>query len=97
MPAIAWNARKNRELIARRGISFEVVALAIVSGRLLDDDAHPRQDRYPNQRVLVIEHLGYAWLVPYVETDDGVFLKTIVPSRKATRRYLGGVHEAAAV
>jgi hypothetical protein len=51
---------------------------------------HPNLDRYPNQRVFVVNVEGYAYLVPFVEDEQGVFLKTIIPSRKATRDYLGG-------
>jgi len=31
---------------------------------------------------------NYAYLVPFVETESEIFLKTIIPSRKATRKYL---------
>jgi predicted DNA binding CopG/RHH family protein len=27
--------------------------------------------------------------VPYVENDGGIFLKTIIPSRQATKQYIG--------
>jgi hypothetical protein len=57
---------------------------------LLDDIEHPNEAKYPNQRVLVVEVDGYAYLVPYVESDDEIFLKTVIPSRKATKQYLGG-------
>ena len=57
--------------------------------RLLDDIEHPNKTKYPNQRVFVVEVDGYAYLVPYIESDDEIFLKTIIPSRKATKQYLG--------
>ncbi len=84
-----WDDGKNRQLITERGVSFEDVVFCIEQGRLLDDLAHPNRDRYPHQRLLVVEIDGYAWLVPYVENGDEIFLKTVIPSRKATRKYLG--------
>jgi hypothetical protein len=69
------------------------VVVAIESGRLLDVLAHPNRERYPGQRIAVVDLGGYAALVPYVETDDHLFLKTVIPSRKATRDYLGGRRE----
>ena len=88
MKQINWNAEKNQWLMSERGISFEDVLYALQSGRLLDDLVHPNKNKYPNQRMLVVEVDGYAWLVPYVENDDEIFLKSIIPSRKATKYYL---------
>ena len=73
-----------------RGISFEDVVFALYSGGLLDDLVHPNREKYPNQRLFVVRIDDYAWLVPYLENDDEFFLKTVIPSRKATKRYLGG-------
>jgi hypothetical protein len=75
-------------LKAERGISFEAIVVAIESGALLDIFTHPNAAEYPRQKVLVVAHGGYAYLVPYVEEDAYLFLKTIIPSRKATRDYL---------
>ena len=72
-----------------RGISFEQVVVLIESGGLLDVLDHPNQARYPHQRIMIVASDGYAYLVPYVEEADGYFLKTIIPSRKATKQYLG--------
>ena len=83
-----WNPDKNRELLAERGVSFEQVVVAIEGGGLLDVLAHPNSRKYPNQRFLVATWDGYACLVPYVEEADCFFLKTVIPSRKATRDYL---------
>jgi len=83
-----WNADKNAELLAERGVSFEQVVVAIEDGGLLDVLAHPNTKKYPNQRLLVVAWDGYAYLVPYVEDDECYFLKTVIPSRKATREYL---------
>jgi uncharacterized DUF497 family protein len=89
MKPINWNAKKNRKLIKERSISFEDIVFAFQSGWLLDDMAHPNKDRYPHQRIFVVAIDDYAYLVPYVENDEEIFLKTIVPSRKATKLYLG--------
>ncbi len=89
MKALRWSPEKNEILKADRGISFERVVVAIEGGGLLDILAHPNQDRYPKQRVLVVACDNYVYLVPFVEEEDYFFLKTVIPSRKATRDYLG--------
>ena len=73
-----------------RGISFEEIVFHIENGDVLDLLEHPRRDRYPNQKLFVVNVDGYVYLVPFVEDEQEVFLKTIIPSRKATRDYLGG-------
>lgn len=83
-----WSTSKNQQLIDDRGISFERVVSAIEQGGLLDVLEHPNRRRYPRQRVYVVEIEGYVHLVPFVAEVDGTrFLKTIIPSRKATRDY----------
>jgi hypothetical protein len=82
-----WNSEKNDQLKADRGVSFEDVVLAIESGGLLDVVEHPNPKRYPNQGVYVVAIASYVFLVPHMEEADYVFLKTIFPSRKATREY----------
>ncbi len=76
-----------------RGVSFEDVLFALQSGRLLDDLVHPNNFKHPNQRMFVVEIDEYAWLVPYVENDDEIFLKSVIRSRKATKHYLRGPYE----
>ena len=71
------------------GISFEDIVFHIRQGDILDDLKHPNPDDYPEQRVMVVKVEEYAYLVPYIETAEEFFLKTIIPSRKATRKYLG--------
>ena len=88
MKPFRWTPEKNDTLKADRGISFESIVVAIQSGGLLDILAHPNQAKYPRQRVLVVAHDSYAYLVPFVEESEYFFLKTIIPSRKATRDYL---------
>jgi hypothetical protein len=82
-----WNQEKNVELKRDRRVSFEEVVLAIDSGGLLDVVEHPNRRRYPNQTVFVVVVAGYVHLVPFVEEPEYIFLKTIIPSRKATREY----------
>jgi len=84
----AWNSKKNEELIKERGISFERVVQHIEKEGFLDVIKHPNTSKYPNQRMYIIEIDNYAYLVPFVENDNEIFLKTIIPSRKATRKYL---------
>ena len=83
-----WNLDKNRQLAEQRGVSFERVISAIERGGLVDVVEHPNQTRYPGQKVYVVDIEGYFHLVPFVTGTDGArFLKTIIPSRKATRDY----------
>lgn len=95
MKPFRWNHEKNEQLKAERSISFEEIVLAIEADGLLDVLQHPNPGKYPNQLVLVVAFNGYACLVPFVEEENCFFLKTIIPSRKATRDYLkqGGLDE----
>jgi len=88
MKPFRWSPEKNNVLKDERGVSFESMVVAIEAGGLLDILAHPNEQKYPRQRVLVVAHENYAYLVPFVEEDDCFFLKTVIPSRKATRDYL---------
>ena len=88
MKHFAWNSEKNAQLVKDRGISFERVIYHIERNEVLDVIRHPNSSKYPNQRMFILEISNYAYLVPFVETDSEVFLKTIIPSRKATRKYL---------
>lgn len=90
MKVIRWSQEKNQKLQEERGITFETVLASIQKGNLLDDVEHPDQAKYLNQRMLIIRINNYAFLVPYVITFSELFLKTIIPSRKATKKYLGG-------
>lgn len=89
MKSINWNTEKSVLLKTSRGICFEDVVFYIERGDILDDYLHPNQQAYPGQRMMVIGIVNYAYLVPYVENEEELFLKTIIPSRKATQRYLG--------
>ncbi len=90
MKSINWNLDKNQQFADERGISFEDVVVYIQQGEMLDIVEHPNQEKYPNQRMFVLDIDDYVYLVPYVENRKEVFLKTIIPSRKATKMYLGG-------
>jgi uncharacterized DUF497 family protein len=85
-----WDHEKNEKLKRERGVSFEQVVFHIAQGDLLDILKHPNQARYPGQQVFVVKISGYAFLAPFIEDEDRIILKTIIPSRKATARYLAG-------
>jgi uncharacterized DUF497 family protein len=82
-----WNLEKNEKLIKERRISFEEVLIAITENHLLDIIKHPGK-KYPNQKIFIVQINNYAYLVPFVEDDEKIFLKTIIPSRKATKDYI---------
>lgn len=89
MKIFDWDPDKNKLLIEERGISFEDVIYHLQNNCLLDDLEHANHKKYPNQRIFIIDIENYAYLVPYVETDKEIFLKTVIPSRKATKLYIG--------
>lgn len=89
MKPFRWSPEKNARLKAERGVSFEEMVLAVEEGGLRDILVHPNQRRYPGQVVLVVAYRGYAYLVPSAEEEGHYCLKTIIPSRKAARDYLG--------
>jgi uncharacterized DUF497 family protein len=83
-----WNEEKNEILKKTRNISFEVIVIQIEMGSLLDILEHPNKKKYKNQRIFVVEYENYVYLVPFIEEEDKIFLKTIITSRKATKQYL---------
>ena len=91
---IRWNADKNLALQSERGVSFEEVLASIENGGLLATLAHPNAKKYEHQKLWVVRMRGYAYLVPFVETEKEVFLKTIIPSRKASKQFLQGADDA---
>ena len=88
MKPFRWNPAKNETLLKDRQVCFEAMVVAIEAHGLLDVLAHPNPSKYLHQKMLVVAHDGYVFLVPMVEEADYFFLKTIIPSRKATRDYL---------
>ena len=93
MKSINWNTEKSLALKESRGICFEDVVFHIEKGDILDDYEHSNQRKYAGQRIMVISINKYAYLVPYVENREELFLKTIIPSRKMTAQYFGEKHE----
>lgn len=89
MKHFSWSPEKDSSLRKERGVSFEEIVYHIEQGDVADVLEHPNQNRYPGQRVFVVIVDDYAYLVPFIETEHEVFLKTIIPSRKATRDYVG--------
>ena len=88
MHIFRWDNEKNELLKSRRGVCFEQVVLLMERGEVQDTVEHPNQERYPGQKMAVVIIDAYAYLVPYVERDEEIFLKTIIPSRKATNKYV---------
>jgi uncharacterized DUF497 family protein len=88
MNTFGWDNEKNELLKKSRGICFEQVVLLMERGEVLDTIEHPNQEKYPGQKIAVVMIDTYAYLVPYVEDNEEIFLKTIIPSRKATNKYM---------
>ena len=88
MSEFNWDDDKNKLLKQNRGVSFEEVVFHIQNGDVLDIIKHPSAARYPDQNIIVLNIEGYVFLVPYVKKGGARFLKTIIPSRKATKEYL---------
>jgi len=92
-PIFIWDPDKNAELNALYGFGFERLLVALSEGALLADRTHPNTARYGHQKQLIVEIEGYAWIAPFVQQEDTVFLKTMFPSRKAKRLFLERPHE----
>ena len=88
MKPFRWDPEKSDQLKQARGVSFEQIAVAVETGNLLQIAPHQNSAKYPRQKIMIVEVDNYAYLVPFVENDDHFFLKTIIPSRKATRDYI---------
>lgn len=80
-----WSEEKNNKLIRERSVSFEIIIGQIETGFLLDVLQHPNQIKYKGQRIFIVEYDDYVYLVPFIEDEKKIFLKTIIPSRKATK------------
>ncbi|HEX2788549.1 MAG TPA: toxin [Ignavibacteria bacterium] len=83
-----WNESKNTKLKKERGISFEIIVSQIEQDKILDIIENPNKKKYKNQEIFIIEYENYAYLIPFSEDEKKIFLKTIIPSRKATKKYL---------
>ncbi len=90
---IKWNEAKNQLLKLQRGIGFEQILNKIESRDILGRKIHPNKEKYPDQQIFIIDIDNYIYYVPFVETCDEIFLKTIIPSRKLTKEYGGNPDE----
>ncbi|MFP4333456.1 MAG: toxin [Campylobacterales bacterium] len=84
-----WNESKNQTLEEQRGVCFEDVILSLENGGLLDIVPHPNLKKYPNQKLFILLISSYTYYVPFVEDDEKIFLKNIIPSRKYHKKYGG--------
>lgn len=89
MKSFNWNEDKNVSLKQERRISFEEILKGIFGDGLLDIVEHHNQTKYPNQRIFIVRINDYVYAVPFIESSDEIFLKTIIPSRKMKKKYLG--------
>jgi len=87
--AIRWNEEKNQILQIQRGVSFEMVLDKIEADEILARRSHPNREKYPKQQIFVLEINGYICYVPFVENDEEIFLKSIIPSRKLDKEFRG--------
>ena len=83
-----WDNEKNAKLKAERDICFEEMLMAMEESGILDIVRHKNKKQYPNQKIFIVQFNNYAYLIPFVEDDEKIFLKTIIPSRQATKKYL---------
>ena len=84
-----WSEEKNELLKKTREVSFEQVVVHVEQGDLVDIIQNPNKEKYAHQKVLIVNMNNYVYAVPFVENGNERFLKTIIPSRKLTKRYLG--------
>ena len=88
MKVFRWDKEKNECLKKNRRVSFEQVVILMERGDVLETIEHPNQNKYPGQKIATVRIDDYAYLVPYVQESEDIFLKTIIPSRKATNKYV---------
>jgi len=88
MKVFRWDNGKNEWLKKNRGVSFEQVVILMEREDILETIEHPNQEKYPNQKIAILNIDDYAYLIPYVQESEEIFLKTIIPSRKATNKYV---------
>ncbi len=82
-----WNPKKNNQLKKKRGISFEEIIFHLSQGDLWKVADHPNQEKYPGQKIYFVVVDEYVYLIPHLKSESEVYLKTIIPSRKATQEY----------
>lgn len=93
MKQISWSEEKNRELKELRGVSFDDVLSALQDDRFLAIEEHSNKEKYPHQKILIVRLYGYIHIVPYVESETGIFLKTVYPDRKYHAKFGGDESE----
>ena len=84
---IIWDEEKNKLLKSTRDICFEDIESAILNDKVLDIVPHHNTIKYPNQELLIVEFANYVYYVPFVMDEEKLMLKTIIPSRKLTKKY----------
>ena len=88
MKVFRWDNEKNERLKKERGVCFEQVVILMEREDVLDTIENPNQAKYPGQKIAIVRIEDYAYLVPYVQESESIFLKTIIPSRKATNKFV---------
>lgn len=88
MKYVDWDEEKNRKLEEERGVSFNEILVLIQEEKILEVIDHPNQKRYPEQKMFIVIIDEYAYMVPFIEDKEKYFLKTIIPSRKMTKKYV---------
>jgi uncharacterized DUF497 family protein len=87
MKGFEWNEEKNLWLRENRNISFEEIIFCIENDGLLETIEHPNKLRFSHQKMFIVQTKDYVYLVPFVEEETYYFLKTVIPSRKAKKKY----------
>ncbi len=88
MKVFRWDNDKNEWLKEHRGVSFEQIVILLEREDVLETVEHPNQNKYLGQKIATVRIDDYVYIVPYVQEDDEIFFKTIIPSRKATNKYV---------
>ncbi len=88
MKYFEWSEEKNKKLMKERNVSFEMIIICIKNGDILDKIKHPNERKYPNQYIYIIKIDDYAYAVPFVKDAKKIFLKTIIPDRRLTKKYI---------
>ena len=88
MKVFRWDNEKNEWLKSNREVSFEQVVILMEREDVLETIEHPNREKYPGQKIAILKIEDYAYLVPYVQENEEIFLKTVIPSRKATSKYV---------
>jgi uncharacterized DUF497 family protein len=88
MKPFDWDRQKSTLLRSSRGIGFEEVVNNINEGHILAVIEHPNKQKYPNQKIYIIDFDDYIYCIPFIEDNEKIFLKTIYPSRKYTNKFL---------